>query len=838
MNVKIFLLSSCIVFSMLNVNNAQGYEVLRVDDANKHTEWLKIMNPSYKNINPDDVDRLQEFSKSIPYIQNLRNDDTWTAIGPQKITIPSAGTFIVSGRVRDVEVVNDSMVRFVAASGGLWQGKTLANGIKELIPLSHNKIPTVVGGAVATDPFNENIILFGTGETSVRGGAGLYRSADGGQTWSKIFMANNPSSYTEIEYSAIKNKVWCTSDNGVFRSGNNGQSWQLIRSGYFSGLAIDPIHPDTVLIGQYNGTILRTFNGGSSWTTLGIDNGLPITDVARIELGYCKKFPNVIYAFYTNNSNFTLGLYKSEDYGQSWIKCPMYDNDDKIVEDIHWGQGWYNSFISVSPVNPDHVIAGGGWYVASLDGYNFKGPITVQHPDFHTGAWSKDGSKIFIGNDGGLYYTNNDGFYNWESEYNAVPITQFASIAVSKLNPKIMLGGTQDNGIVYYHLGTNLWLNIGGDGGGVSTHPYDEKMMFGTLGLYGGNLLFRNLRKKNLVIGDWEDINNGMAASNQWGRFIKSDYNNPNVLYTSANNTIYRSFNNGENWELFTSGDVPYEYISSLSISLGTNPTIYFTGATFDSCYVHKIDLETFDFYNISNGLPRAYVDPSTGNAAYPFVHTYPSEALKNNVYVVMRGLGNHIKDNKVFVSTEKGLNWKNITGNLPDLPYTCLQVHPYDANVMVLGSDGFGVFHTNDGGITWNKWDENIPAGALITDIDYFHGTNDSVFVYISTYGNGIFKRFLPSNEVSSTKDNKEQITYIDKVFYTEDVLHYTVLKKLNQLQVKIYNVNGSHVETIDDAASDEGSHNIKLNNLIRGNYIAVLYSGPDVAEILKFNH
>jgi photosystem II stability/assembly factor-like uncharacterized protein len=836
MNINTQNFTLLFYLTLMFVSNlfSQGYEHYRVDDSNTQTKRLSEINPSYKSYTPELINDLYKLSQSMPIDAN-RNEDEWVSVGPQKI-LGTPATFFLSGRVRDVNVVNDSLIRFAAASGGLWESKLLSNGNKQLRQLTHFNIPVVTGGAVATDPFDEDIILYGTGETAVRAGSGFYRSENGGETWTKVNFPQNASTYCEIEYSYIKNKVWCTSETGVYKSLNNGKTWQFMRAGFFPGLAIDPYHPDTVYVGQQNGTILKSTNGGKNWVSLGAANGLPTSNVERIELSLCEKFPNVLYAFYTNDNNLTLGLYRSDDYGNSWTTCKMFDNDGNPVSDIHWGQGWYNSFVSVSPVDPNKVLAGGGWYIVSTDGINFIGPITSQHPDFHSADWSNDGSKVYVCNDGGVYGTVTDNQYKWDVTDNVAPITQFGTLAVSKLNPDILVGGTQDNGVVYFHLGTGQWFNTGGDGGGVGTHPYDENYLFATSGVYGGNITFRNIRKKNATIGEWEDINLGIGTTNQWGRLIKSDFNNPNTLYNSANNTIYRSFNNGNSWEILTIDEVPYEYIGSMSISFHETPNIYFTGSDDSKMYVHKMDILNLELINISSGLPSGIWDPISGQYVSNFVHTFPSEVLKDHVFVVIRGLGYNSK--KVFVSNNNGVDWKNITGNLPNLPYTCLQVHPYDPNVMIIGTDGFGVYHTNDGGNIWTKWSENIPLGAIITDMDYYQSPTDSVFVFLSTYGNGIYKRYLPSNDVSLVKNNFKNNPLISEMYYHDDMIFYTVnFQYSKSLSINVYDISGKIVFTKKEISNDIGNHTEKIASLLSGSYVAVISSGNELAEVLKFS-
>jgi len=755
-------------------------------------ERLLRINPDMQMLTPAKSDSLwREVFKVKSYTSHgTRNTGQWQLAGPFGALSSQGIDFVCSGRIRDVEILNENHLRVATASGGLWDIKTGTNGSVNYENISAEQVTSAWSGTVASDPFDSNTILYGTGEPALRIGTGLWRTTDAGKNWSKINMPGGMSAFDEMDFTDKKGKVWCAGSDGVFYSDDGGLVWQKKRAGNYPGMVIFPEHPDTVLVSEYDRGIFRTTNGGQTWQKS--TTGLPANGFSRIELANCKTQPNVIYALYTTTQNTTMGIYKTTNSGDSWTRCTVIDANGVKDVDYHWGMAWYCSFISVSPVNPDHVISGGGWYVYSKDGQNFYGPIEGQHADFHAGGWSGDGRTAWYANDGGIYATLFDEKWKWVQKFNQLPITQFGSLAVSRTNPDVIIGGTQDNGLVYYNSTGKKWFYYLGDGGGVAIDPTNENKMYGTLGLSGDPLSFRNVRKMGPSAAGWQDGNTGLFPSGQWWRIVRTDYNQPAVIYTQADEKVYYSENEGLSWNLMSFGDIDITDIHSMRISHGEFPNIYISGGGPDSSSCMVLDLSIYEWVNISKGLPTK--NWNNGNYSVPHVFTSVNPNLESRVYAVMRGFGPHLQGKHIFRSDNKGLDWTNISGNLPDLPYTIVFEHPENDNILITGTDGFGVFITVDGGKEWQRWDTGLPLGTTITDVDYQKHSNDSLFVVISTYGHSIYRRYLPASTSVNT-------TEIQKPKYKNAIIsaaydNGAFLLKLSPLQVKSVHIKCCNAE------------------------------------------
>lgn len=793
-------------------------------EALSQVEKLKRINPGYLKNTPG---MINHYWKSRTDLALNRDGSTWTNISP--INMKGIGNdFIAAGRVRYIDYVRKGLVRIASASGGLWEVRE-ANGQYSYTNLSKEAVTSPWAGVVGTSPYNENLILYGTGEPVFNHGSGLWKSVNGGQNWVNVPLPGESNNFVDIAFAQKKKKVWLLGESGLYLSTDDGTSWKRKKSGYFSGMAVNTIASDTILVAEYGVGIFRSYNGGTNWTKL--TNGLPNeNEFERIRLSMCKNSPNVIYAMITTRNNVTLGIYKSINGGDNWVKCRIFDANGKENPEFHWGMAWYCSYISVSPINPDHVTAGGGWFVTSDNGMDFVGPAVEQHPDFHCGTWSHDGKEFFVGNDGGTYAALFDGKYDWDYNYNRIPITQYVSYAVSKIDPDIMVGGSQDNGLSMYEVNGKKWIIQGGDGGGVAVHPYDKKYMFGTIGVYGDGAAFRNVRRSVLNSGFWESTNTGIPNSPQWFRLVETDYSDPPKLYTNAFKSLYYSDNYGSQWLPLDFGTLEIPEVASIAISNEENYNIYVTGAS-DTSAIYRMSYEDFSLANITHDLPCKY-----GETA-PQVYVPSSKAFSEHVYVVMRGTSDLLKSKAIYKSTDNGDHWQNITGNLPHVPYTILMVHPENEDVIIVGTDGYGLFKTINGGISWQPWDDGIVKGASFTDVDY-QIIKDSIYAVVTTYGSGTYKRYLDNELTVSVTEHESNQTM--SYYCTDHILNIQLVDNIKKGQrLVLSDAMGREVMNIDDFnayyAGDRKSLKIDVAHLAEGLYFGCIGGSVTKSKAIK---
>lgn len=799
-------------------------------------ERLRQLNPGFEHWKGNHITEKWRQIEAMPKFEDAinRNSTSWQTIGPSGHLSSEGYDFYCSGRVRDVEVLNDKLIRVATASGGLWQITTDQSGTHNFKNLSDHEVLSSWSGCVATDPSNSDIILYGTGEPGSKSGSGLWRTTDGGATWTQNALGTTTQmdAFDEIEFTSAPGVVWCTGSNGVFLSANSGATWIKKRTGNHPGMAIYPDQPNKILVSEYGKGIYRTKDGGNIWSLL--SNGLPSAGFHRIELSNCRTQPNVIYALFTKQDQTTLGIYKTTDGGDNWTRCTVINADGVADLDFHWGMANYCSFISVSPVNPDHVLAGGGWYIYSSDGQNFYGPTVGQHADFHCGGWNADGTMAYYGNDGGIFRTKFDFKWIWDHKINRLPITQFGTLAVSRTNPKAILGGTQDNGLVYYNPTGKNWFYFLGDGGGVAYDPYDENVMYATLGLLGGPHTFGNYRKLGPSAAGWQLTPTGLNPSGQWWRIVVTDYNNPPVLYTQTDNKVYYSENQGDTWTRFVTNDNPIEFIQSMKVSQGEFPKIYASGYGPENSTCMMLDAAIWEWTNITAGLPSK----TTGGVySIPSVYVSHNPAFTDRVYAVMKGYGPQISGKIIYRSDNNGQEWHNITGNLPDVPVTCLLEHPQNDQILVAGTDGFGMFITNDGGINWFTWNDNWPKGSLIAELDYQMIGNDSTYIVAATYGHSILRRELPKNLLLPVNDvtRDKFINGIVNAYFTSSGLNVFTKSLEGQYLLKICNIEGRCVYQKTVNCNENENLIIELPDMPSAQYIVSLQKNNVLAGTIR---
>ena len=265
-----------------------------------------------------------------------------TAEAFKGIEIRNLGPNYTTGRVQDIAVdPNHSNVYYVAAAaGGLWKSENRGNTFTPIFDQggSYNLCCVVV------DPKNSDVLWLGTGENSnprsAMVGAGLYKSTDGGKTWSAPMLAKSehlakimidPRNSNTV-YVAAQGPLWSAGgDRGIYKTTDGGTTWKAVLniSADTGGndIVIDPNNPDVLYastwqrrrgVGQMIGggpesAVYKSTNAGQTWTKL--TKGLPEGDMGRISLGVDPKAkPTRIYALINARPQET-GFYRSDDAG-------------------------------------------------------------------------------------------------------------------------------------------------------------------------------------------------------------------------------------------------------------------------------------------------------------------------------------------------------------------------------------------------------------------------------------------------------------------------------------------------------------------------------------------
>ncbi len=553
-------------------------------------------------------------------------------------------------------------------------------------------------------------------------GLGLYKSTDGGDFWTHLgedtfggrtfarleVSPTNP----QVLYAAIghaggfparvagKGHPGTDGPVGVFKSEDGGQTWSHLTDGLpakaATDLVLDPTDGDVVyaaighIFGDPDNGIYRSKNGNKFER---ITDGLPNTTYGRISLGIAPSDPDRLYTMITRPSDAngggasTLGIYRTDDGGGLWTPC--------AGASIQATYGWYLSTIIVAPDNPDTAFFGGLSMVRTTNAGQSFLTKTPPHVDLHGFAFDASG-RLLSANDGGLHRSANLGD-SWQAINDGLGVIQFyAGLSTHPIVRHFVLGGTQDNGTNRREEDGLRWSQRqGGDGGYTAINPLRPNFVWAEF--QGTGNLFRSDNTGQNFSGRSSGINGG--DRNCFLPPYAYDPQTPNrLLYCT--HRVYESLNNGDSWTAI-SGDLTgggSASIRALAIAPSDSRTVY--AATNDGRVLvskdsgRTWDLKLQDIPNWPRVTRDLAVDPLDHRVAYLGVGWYGVD--------------------QVYETQDRGDTWQPIDGDLPDIPVNTVAVRrDGDARYLYAGTDN-GVWVSDNGGLNWTLLGEGLPNSPV----------------------------------------------------------------------------------------------------------------------------
>jgi photosystem II stability/assembly factor-like uncharacterized protein len=546
--------------------------------------------------------------------------------------------------------------------------------------------------------------------------------------------------------------------------------------------------PDFLNYGGPSSGIFRSTDGGDTWAPL--TTGLPTgAGVGRIGIALAASSPSTLYAIYADaDPGFFLGVFRSTNGGDTWTQT-----NDGALSNVYASYGWWFGNIRVAPTNPNLVYAiGYDFYRTTNGGSSWSFAGGSMHVDHHALDFASDG-RLFEGNDGGLYTSTNGTSWSHVAE---LPITQFYTVEVDEQLPQRRYGGTQDNGTNRTLTGSDDdWSEIlGGDGFRCLVDPTNNSFVYAEY-QYGN--LFRSTNGGN----SFSNATSGLNGRKNWSMPVEFDPGNPATLYAGSER-VHRSTNRGASWSPIspdlTSGDgginIVFGTITTIAVAPSDNQVIL---AGTDDGNVSITTNGGSTWTNVSASLPDRWVT----RVAFDSV----DEATG---YVTISGFKWDEPFPRVFRTTNFGLTWTPIHGNLPQAPVNDLVVEPGGTNRIWVATD-FGVYDTVDGGASWQSTGVGLP-NVVVSDLEYHVGTETLV---AGTFGRSLWTLDAStptgSPEWAALGSAPDLLPVSPNPSRGSTTVRFS-LPRNARVSLEIYDVGGRRVADLGDGPRVSGVHEI----------------------------
>jgi photosystem II stability/assembly factor-like uncharacterized protein len=692
----------------------------------------------------------------------------------------SVGPAFMSGRIADIAINPDNENEWYVAvgSGGVW--KTVNAGTTWQ-PLTDNQ-SFYSTGSITIDPNNTNTIWLGTGENvggrHVGVGKGVFLSLDGGKTWknkglnksehiSKIIVNKKNSNNVFV---ASQGPLWSSGgDRGLYKSIDGGESWSLVLSvNKWTGVTdvvVDPRDENIMYaatwqrhrnVAAYMGggpgtKLFKSTDGGDSWRQL--KTGLPTGKLGKIGLAISEINPDVLYAAIELERRKG-AVYRTSNGGESWKK--MSDTVSGAT-----GPHYYQELVA-SPHHFDKIYLMDVRVQVSDDGGKtfYRMNEGNKHSDNHSMTFKKnDPNYLLVGTDGGIYESFDD-TKSWKY-VNNLPLTQFYKLAVDDSYPFYNIyGGTQDNNTqggpsrTFRSNGianSDWFVLLGGDGHQPATEPGNPNIVYAQS--QQGNLhRVDRTTGEAVFIKPYSGLNEDFERFN-WDSPILVSSHNPKRLYFGSQR-VWKSDDRGDSWtpiskdltknqerlELPIMGkqqswdsawDVyamsTYNTITSLSESVLDQNILY---AGTDDGLIHSTKDGGSSWTSIT-------VDKLPGVPDSSFVNDIKADLHNDQVAYV--ALDNHKFGDYspyLYKTSNGGKSWKPIINGLPEDTFVWRIVQDHiDPNLLFLASE-YGLYFSNNQGEKWIKFSTGLPT-ISVRDLVIQKRENDLV---LATFGRGFY--------------------------------------------------------------------------------------------------
>ena len=721
---------------------------------------------------------------SVPALAATSTTPATPAVsGISGLGVRNIGSAEMSGRIAALDAVQNKdgkVTLFIgAASGGVWKSED--GGTTFQPKFDKQGVQSI--GAIAIDPSNPRTVWVGTGEAwtrnSVSIGDGIYKSVDGGDNWTKMGLPKveritkivvHPTN-GNIVYACAPGPLWSDSpDRGLFRTMDGGATWTQVLKGSnlstgCSAITLDPSNPNRIIAAMWDfrrtgwnfrsggdgpeapsgSAMMISEDGGSSWKPLSADTakGLPKGPWGRVEVVFAPSDPKRVYAAIESPRS---ALFVSEDGGRTWEER---DRSRNMV----WRPFYFSKMVP-DPKDPNRIFKMNLRMIVSEDGgKSFADSAGGSHGDWHDLWINPTNTKHLIGADDGGLWISYDGGTKWWKGMN-LPISQFYHVSVDDKDPYQVYGGLQDNsswvGDSEYPGGISnaRWENLyGGDGFWVFSDPSDPDYVYAEY--QGGNLA--RINRKTLQSKD-------IQPKGGYKEKLRFNWNTPLALSPNEKGTLYmgsqylfRTRDHGTTWErispdLTTNNPARQQQEKSGGVTIDNSSAEMYTtiySISESPKAAGQIWVGTDDGnVQLTRDAGKTWTNLTKNLKLGPDTSISWVEASRHNSAVAYVAVDRHTYGDMapyVLKTADYGATWTKLIG--PATPGVKGYAHVVkedrlNPDILFVGTE-FGLFVSRDGGKGWEEFRPgNFPAVA-VRDIAVATQGDDLV---LATHGRGIW--------------------------------------------------------------------------------------------------
>jgi len=855
-----------------------------VSDAQAEMEFLIARDPRINRI-PEDIRRRElEFAKQLPQrsersFAKPNEAPVWTERGPNNI----------GGRTRvfAADITNPNTLIAGAVAGGIW--KSTDDGASWRLTTQPWQIHTTTCIAQDTRSGKTHIWYIGTGEFrgsttnntrwgSFYRGDGIYKSTDNGENWTLLpsTSSGTPNTTDAFDYiwniavnpaNLVQDEVYAATWNGIYRSTDGGTTWTLIQpsdSGQVNtaGLTTDVVVTSTGVVYAHTeqGGSPRIWRSTDGVTWTDIKPGNFPTSTGRIVFGPAPSNPDVVYVF-VESANTTPAVaghqvwkYTHAPGGGTW------ENRGGNLPSGLSTQAGYDMMIHVKPDDENFVLIGGTNLYRSTNGFATNTATTTiggypywpgqnHHPDLHSGFFRPGNPTVYYsGHDGGLSKTTDIAASSvvWSNLNNGYNVTQFYSVSISPdSGDNGILAGAQDNGsLATFQPGMSAWEMVSsGDGTVVELAPMADDRMY-TQSQNGP--LYRQTRSG----ANFTSMNPSGATRQLFVNPIALDPNDSRILYYGAGKStsptmwsgLWRNDNapNGTStagWTALTVTDVgaPSGWtraVSAIGISKTNRSNVVYFGTT--DGIVKRVDNANSATPIVTDITPPGL---NGGTAQGGFVRAVAVDPTNSDKALLAFGNYNF---QSLWYTTNGGTTWRDVEGNLagPSGPSVRWATIFYIDTVMhVFLGTSIGLLSTTnlaDSQTVWVQEASSTIGNILIAMIDYREVDRT---IAVGTHARGAFTAQFSSPLDVNERGDRIAADFMLYQNYPNPFNPVTTIgfriKETGFATLKVYDMVGREVATLVEGIKHPGYHEVTWDarEFASGVYFCMLRTNNSLA-------